>query len=389
MSYKIEYCARRLFEKGFWAYYTHETSRDKLLKKSPTVINIFTNADLLQISRLFSDITYRQDCEEHAFLIRGNLPVRFRVSDFPMDRVVHVPGSIDIERSACKHATETFLFNIDCFFYDCVRKVFYDPLDVYQVFKNGIISTIITPDRAAERYPTIALKTAKVMSETGFEIDKSLYDFLLYNKSIYDYEKLNCSVVDDFIDIIVSGRAFEALVLLNNLGVLDQLLPEVTLLHHVNQDKDHHPEGNGFWHTLECMRCVKKPTKTLMMAVLLHDTGKAVTLTSRKKHKPFPNHSSASTQISKNVLRRFSFTGEEMEEIFFLVRNHMILDAIDRLPETRLRRLFLSPYFPNLLELYRADLQSGYHNMAGYYYAARAYRAFLRREKMWREGVYA
>jgi CRISPR/Cas system-associated endonuclease Cas3-HD len=137
------------------------------------------------------------------------------------------------------------------------------------------------------------------------------------------------------------------------------------------------------------MRCVKKPTKTLMMAVLLHDTGKAVTLTSRKKRKLFPNHSSASTQISKNVLRRFSFTGEEMEEIFFLVRNHMILDAIDRLPETRLRRLFLSPYFPNLLELYRADLESGYHNMAGYYHAARAYRAFLRREKMWREGVYA
>ena len=179
------------------------------------------------------------------------------------------------------------------------------------------------------------------------------------------------------------------MILLDEFGVLDQLLPELAVLKRVDQDKDHHPEGNVFMHTLECIRCVKKPNRALMMAVLLHDTGKAVSLSEGEKHRPFPNHSSASGRIARNVLQRFDFTPGETEEVIFLVQNHMILDAVGRLPETRMRKLFLSPHFPNLLELYRADLASGYHSTESYYSASRAYRQFLRKERMRRHGVYA
>ena len=67
----------------------------------------------------------------------------------------------------------------------------------------------------------------------------------------------------------------------------------------------------------------------------------------------------------------------------------MILDAVKRLPKSRLRGIFGSPYFPNLLELYRADLESGYHNVDNYYQAARMYKEFLRTERLNRQGVYA
>jgi len=385
----MESCARRLLEHGFWAYYWGETSRDMLLKRRVRLINLYTNADLLQISKLFPDVFFRQGCDEQAFLTRGETQIRFFVSDFPMDRAVHIPGLLDVERSAAAHAASRCLFSIHAIYYDCRRKVFCDHVNAYPDLKGGLIRTVQPPERAAEIYPSIALKTAKVLSETGFQIDSTLRSFLDSSPTLHDYETPDCSVVWDFLGILLSKWVYEALILLDELDILGQLLPELSLLKQVDQDKDHHPEGNGFWHTLECVKCVKKPNRTLMMAILLHDTGKAVTLAEREKHKPFPNHSSESGRIARGVLQRFGFPIKEIEEIEFLVRNHMILNAIDRLPEKRCRDLFISPFFPNLLELYRADLQSGYHSTERYYHAARVYREFLRRERMWKHGVYA
>jgi len=389
MISKTEHCARRLLDHGFWAYYFGETTREMLMRKKPTEFHLFTNADLIQISKLFSEVVFRKECDEQAFLTRDENTVHFFISDFPMDRVVRIPGLLEVERQACIHAVNCCLFRIDGVFYDCKRKIFFDPLDAYTDIKNGTIGTVQTPQEAAARYPTIALKTARVRARTGFHVEKSLMEFLRKGPASFDYRNPSCSIINDFIALLLSQWVYEALILLDEFKILDQILPELSVLKKVNQDKDHHPEGNGFWHTLECVKFVKKPNRALMMAILLHDTGKAIALSDREKHKPFPNHSSKSGKIARGVLQRFDFSPGEVEEIQFLVRNHMILNAIDRLPEARLRKLFLSPYFPNLLELYRADLQSGYHSAESYYQASRSYREFLKKERMRREGVYA
>jgi hypothetical protein len=67
----------------------------------------------------------------------------------------------------------------------------------------------------------------------------------------------------------------------------------------------------------------------------------------------------------------------------------MILGAFDRIPENRVKTLFRSPFFPNLLELYRADIESGYHDSASYYHVTRRYREFLRKENCYKNGIYA
>jgi tRNA nucleotidyltransferase/poly(A) polymerase len=388
MRFISESYGKTLVKRGFWAYYAFETSRDMLLKRDPKAIKILTNADLLQISKLFPKVVYRKDCDEHAYL-KGNLPVYFFISDYPEDRNVHIPGMIEKRREAGKHAAKETLFSINSFLFDFERDVFYDPLDAYPYLKQKKIKTIKKPAQIAEKFPTVALKTAKIFSETGFSVDRSLREFLKYNQSLYHYDQVNECVAEDFIDILVSGNAYKALTYLEEWGVIDTLLPEVATLKYVFQDKDHHPEGNGFWHTIECLKFVKRPKKALMMAVLLHDTGKALTQYGKEKDRSFPEHSIASKSIAKNVLKRFYFSDEEIKEVLFLVSNHMMLNSVDRLPENRLRTLFTSPYFPDLLEIYRADLESGYHNVESYYHAARVYKEFLRKERLRNEGIYA
>ena len=388
MIFKYEQCGISLLENNFWACYAFETARDLLLKKKPVVINILTNAHLHQISRLFSDISFRKNSDEHAYYSNGESPVRFYTIDHGETRSLNATFSIESKKNAIKRAVEYCLFSINSFFYDLEDGIFYDPLDAYPLLKKGVIKTIKNHEQTAGMSPTVALKTAKVFSETGFDIDKSLVRFLKRYEDLSGYSQIDKIIADDFLDICTSGRAYEALSFLDEWNILELLIPEVSVLKTVNQDKDHHPEGNGFWHTLSCMRCVKKPNKNLMMAILLHDTGKALTATKHKNGNAFPNHSSASKAIAKKVLNRFYYSREEMDEIFFLIKNHMILDAVDRLPQHRLRSLFSSPYFSNLLELYRADLESGYHKVDSYYNTARKYKEFLRRDRLKRQGIY-
>ncbi len=387
MEFRSEPCGKRLIGNGFWAYYVYDTSRDMLMGRTPEVINILTNADLSQIAKMFPDVVFRKQCDEHVH-IKADRPVNFYVSEYPEDKRTHMPGLIENRREARVHAAKNTLFSINSFVYDFEREIFYDPLDAYGIFKKEQIKTVGKPENTAEKCPTLALRTAKLFSQTGFSIDKKLTDFLKKTPSRYDYGRINECIADDVKSILVSGRSYESLQFLDEWGVIDRLIPEIAVLKEVNQDKDHHPEGNGFWHTLQCMRFVKRPTKPLMMAILLHDTGKAVTQVGNRRGSPFPKHSIASTRIARRVLKRFYFTDEEIEEVLFLVENHMVLNWVDRLPEHQIRSLFSSIHFPSLLELYRADLESGYHSVDGYYHAARVYRDFMRKERLRTEGVY-
>jgi hypothetical protein len=84
---------------------------------------------------------------------------------------------------------------------------------------------------------------------------------------------------------------------------LHALFPTVFRLKEVDHDKDHHPEGDGFHHTLRCLKCVKKPNPNLVLAILLHDTGKATTMTEGNGFR-FPRRSMESRRISGRECRR-------------------------------------------------------------------------------------
>jgi tRNA nucleotidyltransferase/poly(A) polymerase len=377
MRFSSEYCAEKILDAGFKAFYAYKTAREMLLYRDPQEIHIVTTADLSQLSRLFPDLEFRTDRPEHAFLRYSGLPVYFFVSDYPTNSV-RIPGILEAIGELFEKALEPVLFTVNSFFFDLEADKFYDPLGSFKELKNGCINTIHTPSNAAKSDPLLALKTAKLFSDTGFTIERNLMSFLKKQPGLDAHNTINLEISDAIQEILVSRYSYEAMVLLDEWGVLDVLLPEVTRLKKVEHDKDHHPEGNAFRHTLRCLKFVKKKDKNLMMAVLLHDTGKANTY-SRGNDRSFPNHAGEGREIARTVLRRFKFNNRDTEEILFLVENHMIIGGIHSLPEKRRREIFSSQYFPLLLELYRADIESGFHAMHDYYNVAKMYRSFIRK----------
>ena len=387
MAFREELCARRLIENGFWAFYSGETARDMLLRRDPRRIHILTNADLFQLSKLFPDIDYRRGYGENAYLGGDGLPVRFFISDYPLDKTVNIPGAVDLEKEALRKAARHELFSINSFFYNIGRDVFHDVLDTYSQLKNGIIQTIESASDALHRSSVLSLKTVKLFSETGFVIHDGLLKYLDEYGDSAPYRNPDREMISDFVDCVNSKYAETAVSLLEQWGILEALLPELIRLKQVYHDKDHHPEGDAFHHTLRCLGCVKEPNKNLMMAILLHDLGKATTMNGGNGYR-FPNHANESRKIADSVLRRWQFDDDDREEILYLVQNHMMINGIERRPEGFQNRFFSSPYFPNLLELYRADVESTYTNVGNYYQVARLYRRTMKKLKFHRQGMY-
>ena len=127
---------------------------------------------------------------------------------------------------------------------------------------------------------------------------------------------------------------------------------------------------------METLKYRKKTDLTLSLALLLHDIGKPVA--KKTADKPFHEHSELGARIGRKFLARLGFSKEMQKDICFLIRYHMIPGALKKLPLFRTEKLMDSPLFPNLLELYRADISSSFNGPESYYDACRIYKSYLK-----------
>jgi poly(A) polymerase len=180
--------------------------------------------------------------------------------------------------------------------------------------------------------------------------------------------------------MLVSPRPDLGLELLKAAGFLRDFWPELAELDEVDHSKEFHPEGNVWNHTLETFR-YRKTTSDLRLSLglLLHDVGK-VRAESSKNHR-FEGHAELGARQARRFLERLGFEAPLVEDIFYLVKNHMLPAALPRLPLNRTGEIMASPLFPTLMELYRCDESSSFKGLDGYYESSAAYQAYLRHRR--------
>jgi poly(A) polymerase len=190
--------------------------------------------------------------------------------------------------------------------------------------------------------------------------------------------------------LLDSPRPDLGLELLKSTGFLRDLWPELADLDEVDHSKEFHPEGNGWKHTLETFRYRKPAPRNgsfwgmaydlrLSLGLLLHDAGKAQAESS--KHHRFEGHAELGARQARRFLKRLGFEAPLIEDVFFLVKNHMLPAALPRLPLNRTGEIMASPLFPILMELYRCDESSSFKGLDGYYESSAAYQAYLRNRR--------
>ena len=172
--------------------------------------------------------------------------------------------------------------------------------------------------------------------------------------------------------------------LLKSGGFIAEFWPELAALDDVDHSKDFHPEGNVWKHTLETLRyrkavrgSVRDPR--LSLGLLLHDIGKPLAESAGSRR--FDGHAELGERQARRFLERLGFSGGLVNDVCYLVRNHMLPAALPRLPVIRTGEIMASPLFPTLLELYRCDESSSFKGLDGYYASSVAYRSFLKNRR--------
>lgn len=122
--------------------------------------------------------------------------------------------------------------------------------------------------------------------------------------------------------------------LMDEVGALDVILPELARCRGVGQSPKYHkyPVLEHIFQTVS----MSEPELTLRLACLLHDAGKPAAL---EKNGNMHGHDVISEDISREVFRRLRFDNDTAEEAAWLVRRHMF-DLDGRAKEPTLKKRF-------------------------------------------------
>lgn len=180
---------------------------------------------------------------------------------------------------------------------------------------------------------------------------------------------------DELTKLLTEGAARRGFELLDECGLLLQVLPEISAMKGVPQPPQYHPEGDVWIHTrlmLEGLPAGVSPT--LAWGVLLHDVGKPPTFRPASETGDrirFDGHVDVGVRMAEEICRRLRFSNEETEQIFALVKNHMRFKDVETMRTSTLKRFVRLPRFDEHLALHRLDCLSSNRQLESYEFVQR------------------
>lgn len=151
-----------------------------------------------------------------------------------------------------------------------------------------------------------------------------------------------------------AGLGGGILALLDRLGGVEALLPEIHAMKGVEQPPEWHPEGDVWVHTLLCLDLLGEANALVATAALLHDVGKPPTFEVRDRIR-FSRHDSLGARMAERIARRLGFHKREREDIGWIIGSHMKFKHVREMRPGRLRRFVLDDRFEALAAVVRAD----------------------------------
>ena len=174
-------------------------------------------------------------------------------------------------------------------------------------------------------------------------------------------------VRDELTKMLTEGQARRAFLLLDETGLLHEVLPEISAMKGVEQPPQFHPEGDVFVHTLLLLDKLPQPCPaTLAWGALLHDVGKPPTFRVAPDRIRFDGHVEVGVKMAEQICRRLRFSNHDTEQILALVSNHMRFADVQRMKESTLKKFIRMPRFEEHLELHRIDCQASHGDLTSY-----------------------
>jgi poly(A) polymerase len=227
----------------------------------------------------------------------------------------------------------------------------------------GVVRAIGHPDIRFEEDRLRMLRAVRFSARFGFELEtKTKRAIRALASRIHAVSRER--VRDELTKMLTEGKARHAFELLDETGLLAQVLPEIVRMKGVEQPSQFHPEGDVWVHTLMLLEQLPAGcAMTLAWGALLHDVGKPPTFKRAPDRIRFDGHVEVGAAMGADICRRFRFSNEETRQVLALIENHMRFADAPRMKESTLKRFFRLECFEEHLEMHRMDCLAAHGNL--------------------------
>ena len=244
----------------------------------------------------------------------------------------------------------------------------------------GVIRAIGRPELRFEEDRLRMLRAVRFAARFGFEIEdgtRAAIRALAPRIHAVSRERLR----DELTRMLTEGHARRAFELIDETGLLAQVLPEVEKMKGVAQPPQFHPEGDVWTHTLLLLEQLEAGCAfTLAWGALLHDVGKPPTFRRAPDRIRFDGHVEVGVAMGAEICRRFRFSNEETRQILALIENHMRFADAPRMKASTLKRFFRLADFDQHLALHRMDCLAAHRNLEIYEFVRERFEAMPQEE---------
>ncbi len=249
-------------------------------------------------------------------------------------------------------------FTANAVYYDIQKDTFVDPLDGISAIREKRLTTVAPAEKVFGEDGLRLMRLARQAACLGFSPDAECLSGAKNHATLIDdisperiYTEL-CSILAADQKYGVKNGHYHGLKILEEIGVLARILPELTLGKDMTQRADFH-KYDVLEHSL---RAALYADSSIRLAALLHDVGKPFCAVRDGNSYAHPTEGA---MIAKEILTRLKAPKKELERIPALVEWHMY-DLDCKTSENKLRRFFITHYsiLEDLIKLKQADFSA-------------------------------
>ncbi len=223
-----------------------------------------------------------------------------------------------------------------------------DPFNGQRDIKMKVIRAVGDPYERIEEDYLRALRAVRFAANLSFEIDDKLQEAIRENTKNLDYISVERQA-EELNKILTENDPSRGIRLLDRLGLLSSILPEVHNMVGFNQHSPHH-YLDCFDHSLKVLEGTH-PDLITRLAALFHDTGKPETFFLDKDgNGRFFGHQKISSKLAEERLKYLKYPKKIIEDVGILIGRHMdssnpyteksVARLLRKLGEENLNRLF-------------------------------------------------
>lgn len=338
--------AQTMKEAGYEAYLVGGCIRDLLRGEEPKDWDLTTNAKPDQIESLFEHTYYNNDFGTVGVVLDP-------AKENEQETIVEItPYRLEASYSNSRHPDEvTFSDNIED---DLKRRDFtmnaiaYDPIgdalvDMFggkEDIEKQTIRAVGDPNQRFDEDALRIMRAIRLGSQLGFMIESETATAI--TKHADNLKNISIERIrEEFVRMVNSDRPMEGIVMMQRLGILKHVNPDLERGIGIEQNQAH--KFDVYEHNLRTMQHAadKKWSEDLRLAALMHDISKPETrrFSKEKGDYTFHGHEVVGARVAKKFMERMKFPRKQTEKVVLLVRWHMFFSDPDQITLSAVRRM--------------------------------------------------